>query len=92
MEEAMMALERTGEAFEFDEKLTVVGAKLAPGDAVPVELFMEWIDESYRAQAPKKLVKELDGRTGAAPSRAAPAKKRAAPKKKPKKRGPKRSR
>jgi predicted DNA-binding protein (MmcQ/YjbR family) len=48
-----------------------VSAKLAPGDAVPVELFMEWIDESYRAQAPKKLVKELDG-GATAPKRAKP--------------------
>lgn len=27
---------------------------------VPVALLMEWIDESYRAIAPKKLVKNLD--------------------------------
>jgi predicted DNA-binding protein (MmcQ/YjbR family) len=26
----------------------------------PVEMLKEWIDESYRAQAPKKLVAELD--------------------------------
>lgn len=28
-----------------------------------LEQFKEWVDESYRAQAPRKLVKELDGRT-----------------------------
>ena len=28
----------------------------------PLELFTGWIEESYRAQAPKKLVKELDAR------------------------------
>jgi predicted DNA-binding protein (MmcQ/YjbR family) len=28
-------------------------------DAVPVAMLKEWIDESYRAQAPKKLVKSL---------------------------------
>ncbi len=28
--------------------------------AIPVELFKKWIDESYRAQAPKKLLKQLD--------------------------------
>jgi predicted DNA-binding protein (MmcQ/YjbR family) len=28
----------------------------------PVPQLKEWIDESYRAQAPKKLVKELDAR------------------------------
>ena len=30
-----MVEERTGEAFEFDERLTVVGSKLRPGDAAP---------------------------------------------------------
>jgi predicted DNA-binding protein (MmcQ/YjbR family) len=37
-----------------------VTATLAKGK-VPVKLFEAWIDESYRAQAPKRLVKELDG-------------------------------
>ena len=27
--------ERTGEAFAFDERLTVVGSKLLPGEAAP---------------------------------------------------------
>ena len=27
-----------------------------------IEQMKEWIDESYRAQAPRRLVKELDGR------------------------------
>ena len=27
---------------------------------IPLELFKDWIDESYRAQAPKRLVKQLD--------------------------------
>lgn len=27
---------------------------------VPVKLLLEWVDESYRAVAPKKLVKQLD--------------------------------
>src|SRR3954462_2984742 len=30
-----MAVERTGEAFELGEQLTVVGQKLQPGDAAP---------------------------------------------------------
>ncbi len=42
---------------------------------LPVEMFKEWIDESYRAQAPKRLVKELDARTTPAPK--PPAKKTA---------------
>jgi hypothetical protein len=29
-----------------------------------LEHLKEWIDESYRAQAPRKLVKELDAREG----------------------------
>jgi hypothetical protein len=49
-----------------------VAAQLGPNDEVPVDLFKEWLDESYRAQAPKKLVKELDARaTGAAPAKPA---------------------
>lgn len=32
-------------------------------DEMPaLEQLKEWIDESYRAQAPRKLVKELDSR------------------------------
>jgi thiol peroxidase len=34
--------ERTGEAFEFDEQLTVVGRKLAPGDAAPAFALDHW--------------------------------------------------
>mgnify|MGYP005815629601 CR=1 FL=1 len=37
-----------------------VNAKIGEGEAVPVEMFKAWIDESYRAQAPKTLVKQLD--------------------------------
>lgn len=33
-----------------------VTAKIDDGDDVPVELFKQWMLESYRAQAPKKLV------------------------------------
>lgn len=39
-----------------------VVAKLPPGKTPPIEMFKEWIDESYRAQAPKKLVKQLGER------------------------------
>ena len=45
------------------------------GDNIPVTLLMEWIDESYRAQAPKKLVATLD----AAPTPAAKRKTTAKP-------------
>jgi predicted DNA-binding protein (MmcQ/YjbR family) len=39
---------------------------LTPAEAeMPaLEQFRDWIDESYRAQAPRKLVKELDARAG----------------------------
>lgn len=36
-----------------------VSAELAPGETPPVDLFEAWIDESYRAQAPKRLVAQL---------------------------------
>jgi predicted DNA-binding protein (MmcQ/YjbR family) len=36
-----------------------VSASFAEGQMPPVDLLKEWIDESYRAQAPKKLVASL---------------------------------
>ena len=36
-----------------------VTAELAAGEPVPMDLFKAWIDESYRAQAPKKLSAQL---------------------------------
>ena len=67
-----------------------VNAKLARGVTPPVELFKAWLDESYRAQAPKKLVAELDAKSGAggAAGTAASTKKqtRKAPRAKPAKR------
>jgi len=38
-----------------------VTAQFPDGEAPPVEMLKSWIDESYRAQAPKKLVATLDG-------------------------------
>jgi hypothetical protein len=32
----------------------------ADGEIPPIEQLREWIEESYRAQAPKRLVRELD--------------------------------
>ena len=40
--------ERTGEAFEADEQLTVVGAKLRVGDAAP-DFALDWIDDTTGA-------------------------------------------
>jgi predicted DNA-binding protein (MmcQ/YjbR family) len=52
-----------------------VNAAPQPDQPIPLELFKAWIDESYRAQAPKKLVAQLDAAGGGkdkAPLTAAP--------------------
>jgi predicted DNA-binding protein (MmcQ/YjbR family) len=69
-----------------------VAATVPDGEEIPIDLFKAWLDESYRAQAPKKLVAQLGGGkggisgskvAGARPGKKkAPAKKRAAPAKK----------
>jgi predicted DNA-binding protein (MmcQ/YjbR family) len=66
-----------------------VTASFGARDTPPVEMLRKWLDESYRAVAPKKLVAQLDGaapkaeaRTKAAQGRkAAPAAKKTAAKK-----------
>ena len=40
-----------------------VTSAFEPGDDPPVDILCDWIEESYRAVAPKKLVAELDART-----------------------------
>ena len=40
-----------------------VTATLEEGQDIPLALFQEWIVESYRKQAPKRLLKELAART-----------------------------
>jgi predicted DNA-binding protein (MmcQ/YjbR family) len=47
-----------------------VTARFTPKARVPVEMLKQWIDESYRAVAPKTLVKRLDAEAPAS----APAK------------------
>jgi predicted DNA-binding protein (MmcQ/YjbR family) len=37
-----------------------VSASFGRGDRPPVDMLEEWIEESYRAIAPKKLVRQLD--------------------------------
>ncbi|MEO5952681.1 MAG: MmcQ/YjbR family DNA-binding protein [Chloroflexia bacterium] len=37
-----------------------VSINLSPDDDIPMDLFIEWIEESYRAIAPKKLIAQLD--------------------------------
>jgi predicted DNA-binding protein (MmcQ/YjbR family) len=39
-----------------------VTARFEPGDTVPFDILCDWIEESYRTVAPKKLVAELDQR------------------------------
>jgi predicted DNA-binding protein (MmcQ/YjbR family) len=49
-----------------------VTASFAPGDDAPEQLLLDWIDESYRAVAPVKLVKQLpirEQRAGPRPAR-----------------------
>lgn len=42
-----------------------VSATLEDGAEIPIAMFKEWIEESYRAQAPRTLVRQLDAaRTG----------------------------
>jgi predicted DNA-binding protein (MmcQ/YjbR family) len=50
-----------------------VSASFKDDEDVPVGLLLEWLDESYRAIAPKTLVKQLDG-GAAAPSKETPRK------------------
>jgi predicted DNA-binding protein (MmcQ/YjbR family) len=42
-----------------------VSARFEFGDRPPVDLLKRWIDESFRAVAPKRAVAQLDGASGA---------------------------
>lgn len=61
-----------------------VSARFDVDDDVPIELLRAWIDESYRAVAPKTLVRALDGDAAIAPAKK-PAQKAAAKKRASKK-------
>ena len=52
-----------------------VSAKFEAGEVPDVDMLKAWIDESYRAQAPKKLVAQLD-REGPRAAKPAPAAKK----------------
>lgn len=43
-----------------------ISAELTPDDTVPLDMLLEWIEESYRAVAPKRLIAELEARQAAA--------------------------
>src|SRR5918997_3225834 len=49
-----MIEERTGEAFEFDEQLTVVGGKLQPGDTAP-EFELDYFDSENEEMSTVRL-------------------------------------
>jgi predicted DNA-binding protein (MmcQ/YjbR family) len=56
-----------------------VSAKFPPGQKPPVDMLKAWIDESYRAQAPKKFVASLEKQPASKPAvkaKAGKAKKR----------------
>lgn len=61
-----------------------VTASFEAGERIPLEVLKPWIDESYRAIAPKRVLKALDGASSglsAAPKKATarvPAKKKSA--------------
>lgn len=59
-----------------------VSASFTVKQDVPLDLLIAWLDESYRAIAPKKLIKELDG--GAPAAKSAPKRKAAKPRAKKK--------
>ena len=44
-----------------------VAARFGPTDEAPLELLWEWIDESYRATAPKRLLADIPGPPGGPP-------------------------
>ena len=56
-----------------------VSASFSVDDDVPVDILTRWIDESYRAVAPKTLLKQLDGGGVTTSITAQPSTKAAAP-------------
>jgi predicted DNA-binding protein (MmcQ/YjbR family) len=62
-----------------------VSARFGPDERVPVELIRAWIDESFRAVAPKKIVAQL---AGGAPAKTPPPPPRARAQKAATKRAP----
>ncbi|OJT16723.1 DifB protein [Archangium sp. Cb G35] len=53
-----------------------VSANFGARDTPPLDMLRKWLDESYRAVAPKKLVAQMDSGAGAPRAEAAPAKAR----------------
>ena len=57
-----------------------VSAEFPEDEPLPVDMLKSWIDESYRAQAPKKFLKQLDGGPPVTKAAAKPAKSKRAKK------------
>ena len=57
-----------------------VSASFPKGQQPPMEMLRQWVDESYRAVAPKKLVAQI-GASSVPAGQSAPKKKAAAPRK-----------
>jgi predicted DNA-binding protein (MmcQ/YjbR family) len=62
-----------------------VTCKFNPGEEVPLDLLEEWIEESYRAVAPKKLLLVLNARLAGEPEPALAKPKRGPKPRKPRK-------
>ncbi len=60
-----------------------VSAQFKPGELLPIEMLKAWIDESYRAQAPKKLVATLENPSSAEPKRSLPRRRSDSPRRAP---------
>jgi predicted DNA-binding protein (MmcQ/YjbR family) len=58
-----------------------VSVQFGPREKPPMDLMRAWIDESYRAVAPKKLVATLPAAEAAPPAKAKPKPKKAAARK-----------
>jgi predicted DNA-binding protein (MmcQ/YjbR family) len=46
-----------------------VTSRFHPQDDIPLEMLMEWVDESFRAIAPKRVLAELDGAAQSPPAK-----------------------
>ncbi len=48
-----------GAGYPSDARVLVTDRTFPKGSAIPVDMFRDWIGESYRAVAPASLVKKL---------------------------------
>jgi predicted DNA-binding protein (MmcQ/YjbR family) len=69
-----------------------VSARFGPDERVPIDLMKAWIEESFRAVAPKKVLAQLDGGSAAKASAPKTTAKKPAAKKKAAKRATRKAR